>query len=237
MFSTFSGSRGFGRSKLPSVFVNPVFTVGAGVTTPTFSPFGGAAKSYEFSGGATSFIDIPASNSWALGTGDFTIEWFSYQINLFNYQRIFTVGDYPNMEVGVSIENPGTFYYWAENNFRYSSVSASTQNTWIHYAVVRESGITKIYKNGLQLGSQFSDNFDINDNARNLIIGNTNTYDLSASFIGYITSFRWVKGIAVYYGNFTVPTSVLPAAAPENPYGGSNTRVLSPGYTKLLLTP
>jgi hypothetical protein len=46
-----------------------------------------------------------------------------------------------------------------------------------------------------------------------------------------------VKGLAVYTGNFTTPTSVLTTTAVANPYGGSNTQAIAEGYTKLLLIP
>jgi hypothetical protein len=46
-----------------------------------------------------------------------------------------------------------------------------------------------------------------------------------------------VKGLAVYTGNFTVPTSALTATAGANPYGGSNTAAIGTGFTKLLLVP
>jgi hypothetical protein len=55
--------------------------------------------------------------------------------------------------------------------------------------------------------------------------------------VGYITNFRWVKGLAVYTGDFTVPTSPLTATATANPYGGSNTQAIGDGFTKLLLVP
>jgi hypothetical protein len=69
------------------------------------------------------------------------------------------------------------------------------------------------------------------------VVGNTNTFATNAAFVGYITNFRLVKGLAVYTGNFTVPTSALTAIASANPYGGSNTQAIGAGYTKLLLVP
>jgi hypothetical protein len=55
--------------------------------------------------------------------------------------------------------------------------------------------------------------------------------------VGYITNFRWVKGLAVYTGNFTTPTTALTAITAANPYGGSNTQAIEAGFTKLLLVP
>jgi hypothetical protein len=219
-----------------SEFENPSLTIGSAVTTVTQSPFTGGGNSYSFSSSVNSFIDTDASSDWALGTGDFTIEWFSYQTTLSGFQRAFTVDDYASIDVGASIES-GTFYYWANDTFRFNSSSASTANVWIHWAIVRASGITRVYRNGTLLGSQITDTNNINNTTDQLTIGNENTATTTAALVGYLTNFRWVKGLAVYTGNFTVPTSALTATASANPYGGSNTAAIGSGYTKLLLVP
>lgn len=243
MFSSFSGSFSFGRRRsipvTPPEFTNPTPTsTGAGVSVVAESPFGGGGNSYLFNGTSTGVITYPGSTDWAVGTGDFTIEWFSRQSNLSSpaFQRVFSVGNFPTIKIGVSIES-GTFYYWANNSFRYSSSSASQVNVWIHWAVVRSSGVTRVYKNGSLLGSQITDTNNITDNTTSLTIGNTLTPADNAALIGNLTNFRWVKGLAVYTGNFTVPTSALTATADANPYGGSNTQAISSGFTKLLLIP
>jgi hypothetical protein len=217
-------------------FVNPSITIGSAVTITAQSPFTGGGNSYSFISSVNSFLDTPASSDWAVGTGDFTIEWFQYQTTTSGFQRAFTVDDFNSIDIGVSVEN-ATFYYWANSAFRYSSSGATTANVWIHWAVVRQSGVTKVYKNGTQLGSQISDTNNINNTIDELSIGNENTPSTIAAFVGYITNFRWIKGLAVYTGNFTTPTSVLTATAVANPYGGSNTSAIGTGFTKLLLVP
>jgi hypothetical protein len=103
--------------------------------------------------------------------------------------------------------------------------------------VVRASGVTRVYKNGTQLGSQITDTNNITNTVDPLTIGNENTASTLAAYVGLLTNFRWVKGLAVYTGNFTVPTSALTATADANPYGGSNTAAIPSGVTKLLLVP
>jgi hypothetical protein len=216
-------------------FVNPTLTTGSAVSIVSQSPFG-SGNSYSFVSSANSYITTPGSNDWAVGTGDFTIEWFQYQTTTAGFQRAFTVDDFNSIDIGVSVEDT-TFYYWNNSAVRYTSFSATTANVWIHWAVVRQSGVTKVYKNGTQLGSQITDNNNINNITDPLTIGNENTSTTIAAFVGYITNFRWVKGLAVYTGNFTVPTSPLTATATANPYGGSNTQAIGSGFTKLLLIP
>ena len=243
MFSSFSGVFSFGRKRViipePFEFENPTpISTGAGVSVVAQSPFTGGGNSYLFNGSSTGVITYAGSTDWAVGTGDFTIEWFSRQSSLTvpQYQRVFSVGNFPTIKIGVSIES-GTFYYWANDSFRYSSSGASQANVWIHWAMVRASGITKVYKNGTLLGSQITDTNNITDSSTSLTIGNTLTPDNNAGLVGNLTNFRWVKGLAVYTGNFTVPTSALTAESDANPYGGSNTVAVGEGFTKLLLVP
>jgi hypothetical protein len=217
-------------------FVNPTLEIGSAVTIEAQSPFVGGGNSYVFSSSVDSYIDTPASADWAVGTDDFTIEWFGYQITTASFQRVFTVDDFPSIDIGVSIED-ATFYYWDNNSFRFNSDSATVIDTWYHWAVVRQSGVISVYRNGTLRGSSFADTNNINNTVDPLTVGNENTASTLAAYIGYITNFRWVKGLAVYTGTFTVPTSSLTATADANPYGGSNTQAIGDGYTKLLLIP
>jgi hypothetical protein len=222
-------------SPTPS-FVNPSLTIGSAVSTNTQSPFAGGGNSYVFSSNVNSYISTPGSSDWAVGTGDFTIEWFSYQTSAGSFPRPFSVGTYSTAALAVSIES-STFYYWSNSGARYSNAAGTFLNNWVHWAVVRSSGVTKVYKNGTQLGSQINDANNITNTSTALTIGNETTRSTGSSLIGYLTNFRWVKGLAVYTGNFTVPTSALTATAGANPYGGSNTAVIGDGFTKLLLLP
>lgn len=217
-------------------FVNPTLDIGSAVTVVSESPFVGGGNSYSFSSSVNSYIDIAGSADWAVGTGDFTIEWFGFQTTTASFQRVFTVDDFPSIDIGVSIES-ATFYYWANDAFRYSSAGATAINTWYHWAVVRSSGTTSIYRDGTLRGSSFSDTNNITNTTDPLTIGNENSASSLAAYVGYITNFRWVKGVAVYTGAFTVPTSNLTATAAANPYGGSNTAAVPAGVTKLLLVP
>jgi hypothetical protein len=221
-------------------FSNPSLTIGSDVSVVAQSPFGGGGNSYSFISSVDSYITTPGSNDWAVGTGDYTVEWFHYQTTQANFQRLFTVDDYPSIDIGVSIEGASpTFYYWSDNDasFVRSIFPAGSANTWYHWAISRQSGVTKIFRDGLQIGTDVSDNNNINNNSTSLVVGNTNTFATNAAFIGYITNFRFVKGLAVYTGAFTVPTSDLTSTAVANPYGGSNTQAIGSGFTKLLLVP
>jgi len=161
--------------------------------------------------GSSQYLTLPASTDWALGTGDFTIEWWQYQTGAGTFPRVFSVGAGP-ASIAVSIES-GTFYFWENGNFTFSSVLSSYLNAWVHFAISRVSGQTSVYQNGTQIGSTYADTNNINDSSSTLVIGR----EISAFdtyFPGYISNFRIIKGTGLYSGaSLTVPTSTLRAVS------------------------
>jgi len=161
-------------------------------------------SSLAFAGNSTSYLKIPNASGFNFGTGDFTIEWYQYQTDSNSFPRIFQVGNYSaTVSIGVSIES-GRFYYWtnATPNLATTLTSSNYKNVWVHFAICRASGVTKVFMNGT---SVFSMNDTTNfTSASDLTIGNESTTSNNAAFGGYITYFSWVKGVALYTANFTV---------------------------------
>jgi hypothetical protein len=185
----------FGVAENPALafdFVNPPQLVSAGFN------------------GSSQYLTVPASANYALGTEDFTIEWWQYQTGTGTgtFPRVFSVGATP-ASIAVSIES-GTFYFWENGNYTFSSALTGYLNTWTHFAISRVSGQTSVYRNGTQIGSTYADTNNINDSSSTLSVGR----EISAFdtyFPGYISNFRIVKGTGVYTGNFATPTKPLTA--------------------------
>jgi len=230
--SNILGGSGFVFSPLPGGFSEAT----QGVTEVNSTPFG-SGTSYGFNG-TNGFISVNNGNDLALGTGDFTIEWFQDMSIFGSHPRIFSIGDYPNATISVSIES-NTLYYWVGGDINQShNVSSGLLNAWNHFAIVRISNSTTIYRNGVALGTGVTDNGNINVTNTSLNIGQESPIsDAGSYFNGSITQFRWVKGLGVYTGDFTVPTAPLTYETNVNPYGGSNTQAIGAGYTKFILGP
>ena len=163
--------------------------------------------------GSSQYLALPASTSWAFGTGDFTIEWWQYMSATQNsFPRVFSVGSSPTASIAVSIES-GTFYFWENGSFTFSSVLSSYSATWVHFAISRVSGQTSVYQNGTKLGSTFSDTSNINDSSSTLAIGTESTPAANTYYTGYISNFRIIKGTGLYTANFTTPTATLRAVS------------------------
>lgn len=180
--------------------------------------------SMSFAGTTSSYLSVPNSADFRFGTGDFTIEWYQNIQGSKSFPRIFSMGSFSGtagttqVTMAVSIEagsNNGIFYFWTGNPRvanSFGSVGTIT-NTWVHFAVTRSAGIIRVFKNGVQLGSNLSFTGNFNDSTNALIIGNENVLSSEAAFQGLITNFHMVKGTALYTANFCIPQTPRPAVA------------------------
>lgn len=200
--------------------------------TVTF--FGTSTNCYSFAGNNTSYVSYSGGSGFAVGTGDFTVEWFQYETDTNSFPRIFWYGSSPSL--GVSIEG-GTFYVWSPG-FTALKSGLSQKNAWRHFALVRISSRAYLYYDGvLQNAGGTAYTANITDTSSTFVVGAKVGGLSSEQFGGLMTSFRFCKGIGVYTGNFTVPTSQLGQTQGANPYGGSNTSAISAGQCTILFNP
>ena len=173
-------------------------------------------SSLSFLGDETSYLTVPDSPALNFGTGDFTIEWYQYQTDENDFPRIFSMGDYEaeNITIAVSIEklSGNTFYFWSDDSPEPIITLDPEQyiNVWVHFAISRSSGTTKVFMDGVQIGSSLSDTFNYSSNVLGLTIGNEGVKTLETAFGGYMTYFSWNKGFAKYTENFTVSNTFPP---------------------------
>jgi hypothetical protein len=166
-------------------------------------------SSLYFIGDDTSYISVPDNIGLNFENEDFTVEWYQYQIDDNPFPRIFQKGAYSedNLSTGVSIEG-GQFYYWANRspNAAISLQQIEYKNKWVHFAICRTSGVTNVYMNGVSVFNFNDTNNYMNDSA--LVVGNESVLSSDTSFGGYIYYFHFMKGVAKYTSDFTVPTSI-----------------------------
>ena len=160
--------------------------------------------------GTNQYVSLPGSSDWAVGTGDFTVEWFQYHTSVSSsWPRIFSVGSYPSTSIGVSIEG-GTIYVWlAGGGPRLFASAGSISNQWVHFAVTRSGTTLRIFKNGVQLASG-TNSTNVTNSSTPLYVGSEGTS--GTYFGGLITNFHFVKGTALYTSAFT-PSGPLSAVA------------------------
>jgi len=184
-------------------------------------PIGG---SYLFGGANDRYLFFPSVNNnerFVIGTGSFTVEWYQLMQYQTSFGRVFTLGVWPNAEIGVSIENAApnaNFYLWldARGNTAATTNSASVRapylNQWEHYAVVREEGVNvRIYRNGTPIRTIVDPQYvtsSLSSSAR-LVIGGEGDNVAATFFSGSITNFHYVVGRALYSQSFTPPTQPI----------------------------
>ena len=186
---------------------------GAGLSTSQYK-FGGASAYFDGSG---DYLTTPLSSNLQFGTGDFTIECWNYMIARINsFPTIFS--NYNSYTVGALSLFAGhssgttTSYQVAINGAAFPTIQGGTieYNTWVHLAVVRNSGTIKLYVNGTSVGTPYSTAVTLNGVGSLFYIGTTGD-NIAAGYInGYIDEFRITKGVARYTSNFTPRNSPFP---------------------------
>jgi prepilin-type N-terminal cleavage/methylation domain-containing protein len=140
-------------------------------------------------------------------TGDFTIESWIYPLSTGAGDRIVAGHSSQNVQIFRINEGgsgTGTLSFYLNGTQVFSPVAAGiTPNNWYHVAISRSGTVTKMFVNGVQVGSNnttWSGSFKINR------IG---VFWLNSYFDGYIDDFRVTKGVSWYNSNFTPPTAQL----------------------------
>ena len=183
------------------------------VSVQAFGPFGSIPEATPISysnyfDGSGDTLTIPSpTTGFSLGTGEFTIEMWIYKTSAVNAVLVDARSAASGLPWVIAID-ASNFPYLYDNTV-YASTVAVTLNSWSHVAVVRTSGVLKIFVNGVQgYSASYSANLD---RTAGLVIGDT--VHAAAPMLGYISNLRIVKGTAVYTTAFTPPTTPLTAIA------------------------
>jgi hypothetical protein len=211
---------------------NFTITRNGNTTQGTFSPFSQTGWGNYFDGTGDSIYASSANTANAMGTGDWTIEASVYKTNStegYVFDTLALTGGSTDA-IRIAISSSGAVYFYKYSTLLTSGGSIAL-NTWNHIAVVRQSQTIKIYLNGTQVNTTYSDTGSNYTCGTNRPLVGINGYDIASDpFQGYISNLRAVKGVAVYTGNFTPPTS--PLAATQS--AGTNISAITGTQTSLL---
>jgi len=182
----------------------------SGVTSSNTHPFNpGSART-----GLNQTFQIPINSAFTYGTGDFTVEWWSYQTSTNGVQGIWrnSTGDATNSIGFWTVTQPGARLTITLGNGTSSNTILSNAtvpiNTWHHYAIVRSGTTFKLYLDGVAQTQTITSTINLPAQVGIMQIGNA-----GGNYNGLVTNFRIVKGTAVYTSDFTVPTVPLTAIA------------------------
>jgi len=170
-------------------------------------------------GGSGQYLSVAGSSDFAVGTGDFTVEWWQYMTQTptdtlsSRWPRVWWVDG----NFGVSIENAPDpfFYFWmggARNLATLTNFSSNYKNKWVHFATTRTSSTLRVFANGTLIGSEVNST-NVTNSSTDLAIGSYPLDTGCCQFPGRITNFHFVKGTSLYTANFTVPSTPITAVA------------------------
>lgn len=167
------------------------------------SKFGGYSAYLD---GTVDYITVPSGSDFAFGTGDFTVEfWFMQTVAgnpfLIDCRPISsTNGAYVTTYI-----NAGTVVFFTNAAARITS-SAITTGAWYHVAVCRSGTSTRLFLNGTQTGSTYTDPTNYIASPVNIGASGNGLFPLT----GYFDDIRITKGVARYTANFTPPAAAFP---------------------------
>ena len=172
--------------------------VGDTSTSTTQTKFADTAMYFDGTGDYIDTTPLPA-----FGTEDFTIEfWFRASTINSAYKALIDTRGNAN-DPGVWIHETNKLYYFASANQRIIGTTTLVEDTWYHAAACRSNGVTKLFLNGIQESSNYSDTASYTSSA--VRIGQRYT-DTPFNFHGYIENLQILNGAAKYTANFTPPT-------------------------------
>jgi hypothetical protein len=170
--------------------------------------------------GTDSLVTIANNSQMDLNFGSWTVEWFQkYTSTDTCCRRVFDLGQFAGEEFGVSIENNDTILLWLASGSTTINLNTPVYNVWSYFAISSENTggtnqVIRVYQDGVLIWSGTT-TVDINNFQGDpvvqlpLVIGGGDSGQGSL-FEGYITNFRWTKGVNYYTGsNIAIPTSPL----------------------------
>ena len=186
-----------------------------GSTTPLYN------YSAQFNG-SSSYLTVPSNAAFAPGTGDFTFECWVYPKDWSVAKPIIAVAASGGLYIGTNGTNFVVRAYSVADQL--ATATLPTLNVWTHVAAVRIGTTLSLYYNGALITST--------TNSYNFVqaaayIGNDAS---TAYYNGFISNLRLVKGVGVYTGAFTAPTSPLATTQAT----GTNIAAVSSSQVSLL---
>ena len=120
----------------------------------------------------SNYISVGKSSDFALGTGDWTVEYWAYPSSVVSYQRHFYLIGSSSGNIDGIFANSSGISFGRTNDWAPTQVTHVIER-WNLYALVHDSTNMRLYINGTQVVTS-TDNFGT-DSEKELIIGYSNS--------------------------------------------------------------
>jgi hypothetical protein len=186
---------------IDNAMMNNLETVGNAQISTSVKKYGTGSMYFDGTGDS---VKLTSNLSVIFGTGDFTIEGWIYLNTVAPIYQGFLDTRVNGGSTGcpVVIMSGANICYYTNVGFQITG-SALSISTWYHIAVTRSATSTKLFVNGTQSGSTYTDSNNYTSSTNPVVGALFDGYSLN----GYIDDLRITKGVARYTGNFTPPTS------------------------------
>ena len=158
--------------------------------------------------GTSDYISHPTAPDFAFGTGAFCVEMWVYRTGGSGAIQVLADFRSATPQVVPTLYLSATNYYPSlvvNGAIVIAGTTTVPLNTWTHIAVAKSGTSTKIFMNGSQQGSTYTDTNNYIQGP--LTIGAR--FDGTTAFYGYLDDVKVSKGVARYTTTFTPPTSAL----------------------------
>jgi hypothetical protein len=198
---------------------NFAITLNGDISVQRFSPFAPRFKYIPAIAGGSGYFDgagdylVPTSSAIVdFGTGDFTVEMFVYAATP-AVSYVFFDGRSAGGQnaITLAIDSSKQIIFFNNNGTARITAAGFVPNTWNHIAVTRSGTSVRLFSNGTQIGSTYTDSSSYVSGTNRPTIGAAGFAEGGSPLTGYMASVRIVKGTAVYTANFTPPTAPLTA--------------------------
>jgi hypothetical protein len=218
---------------------NFFITRNGNTTQGSFSPFSQAPGYWSnYFDGSGDYISMPsATTALALGSGDWTVECFAYVADTSDNRTLLDIYD-GNSSVRFiwRIKTTGLLAFQGSNGTdRTVTTTTVPINAWVHLAICKASGTTRMFINGIQSNTNYTDT-NTYTNSGASAIGIISSDFSSSPYLGYISNFRVVKGTALYAANFNPPTATLTAVTNTSLLTCQSNRFVDNSTSALALT-
>ena len=141
-------------------------------------------------------------------------------------------GIYPTIVIN-SGSHPNVLTFFSFTNFRIVGTTTVPTGSWQHIALTRSGTNTRLFLNGIQEGSTYTDvNNYLNGESRPVIAGSGYSPGSDSPLDGYIDELRIIKGYAKWTGPFTPPNSAYNDDGVVDAYTYLSCSRASIGYAK-----
>ena len=215
-------------------------TVNGDTKTEAFSPYDSADEYSTSSNGGAMYFDgsgdglsAPNHTSFDIGSGDFTIETWFYSSSP-DTSYLFGKGNGQNA-IGTSFWVSGGagagLYLFHGSSYIIMVTGALPANQWTHLAFVRNGTNFSTYINGKSVHSTTA-SITVNTTTNALQLAD---YPPAPNWPGFQSDFRFVKGTAVYTGDFSPPNGPLTTTGGSYPSTTNVNTSITAGHTSLLI--